>query len=184
MKKRIWIPVLLVLLLAAGELILEHRFSENVLAPTEQIAEEILAERPDIAISETDLALEAYVLALPQVQEMLVRAGSASGRSETLDPADAAPLLADWTEPGWSCTECSVTNGSVFVNFQENSGETAYRYSFFPGGDTSMHKTIVLYEDGGRTCTAVYENRGGELKKYVPRHLWFSWIESLTGAED
>lgn len=182
MKKRIWIPILIFLLLAAFELVMEHRYSTTVVVPDNVADEEILAEMPEIAVLEEDHALEAYVLALPQVQEMLVRTGDDAADVETIAQADLVPMLSGWTQADWSASELCVTMGKVYVTFREDSGESQCLYTFFPNGESPMTKTIGLSPDGDtRNCTVLYENRGGELAKYVARHQWFSWIKFVTG---
>lgn len=188
MKKRIWIPIaIVVLLLVAFELTMEHRYSVDAIVPVDMTDEEILAEMPDIAITEEDHALEAYVLALPQVQEMLVRAGGDSEEAETMTQAEVQPVLAGWTQSGWSATELCAFQGVVYVSFREDSGETMCIYTFFPDQTSPMHKTIGVYAGGDAASesnfSAAYENRGGTLSKLVPKHQWFAWIGYLTGQK-
>ena len=188
MKKRIWIHIVVLVLLVAFELTMEQRYSINSVEPAETTDEEILAEMPTIAISEEDHALEAYVLALPQVQEMVARTsvqdGDSTPKSETLPLTDAAPLLADWTESGWSLSELATIGSIVYVTFVEDHGQSRWIYSFCPDGKTPMTKTIGISPDGDPwNTTAVFENRGGELTKYISRHQWFAWIEYVAGRK-
>ena len=188
MKKKVILGIVAaVLLLAALELTMEHRFSTKVLVPSDMTDEEILAELPEIAISEDDYALEAYVLALPQVQEMLVRTGGDAGKTETLTQSEVQPILAGWTQSGWSATELCAFQGVVYVSFREDSGDTLCIYTFFPDQTSPMCKTIGIYEDGTHgsdgNCSAIYENRGGSLSKQVAKHQWFSWLKDLAGWE-
>ena len=188
MKKRIWIPIVILVLLVAFELNMERRYSISTLETADVADEEILAEMPEIAVSEEDHALEAYVLALPQVQEMLVRTSEADGdsalKSEPLPLTDAAPLLADWTQPGWSLSELATIGSMVYATFTEDNGQSRCIYTFSPDGKTPMNKTIGVSPDGDSWhTTALYENRGGELTKYVSRHQWFAWIQYVAGRE-
>ena len=180
MKKRIWIPIVIIVLLAAFELNMERRFSLNSLEPTAASTEEILAEMPEIAISETDRALSAHVLSSAQVQDLLARAGnSRSSEIETLPAADTEALLQDWTTPECNSTELYVIPPHVYVTFYRNSPDSACTYTLFPNQESHIIKTIHVYEGTGknRSCTAVYENQDGQLSKSVKKHLWFSWIE-------
>ena len=191
MKKRIWIPIVILVLLAAFELTMEQRYSIDSIdsvEPTDTTDEEILAEMPEIAISEEDHALEAYVLALPQVQEMLARTsvqdGNSALKSETLPLTDAAPLLSDWTQSGWSLSELATICSMVYVTFTEDNGQTRCIYTFSPDGKTPMNKTVGVSPDGHSWHTTfLYENRGGELTKYASRHQWFAWLQYVAGRE-
>ena len=187
MKKRIWIPILVILLLlAAFELTMEQRYSIETIVPADVSDEEILSEMPEISITEEDRALEAYVLALPQVQEMLVRADGDSTKREAMGQAEIQPILADWTQPGWSASELLVWNGVVYVAFQEDNGETMYIYTFYPNSEMPMAKTIGLYQADGdqRDCKVLYSNHDGQLTKEVSKHQWFAWIGHLTGQDE
>lgn len=186
MKKRIWIPIVILVLLVAFELNMERRYSISTLETADVADEEILAEMPEIAISETDGALSAHVLSSPQVQDLLARAGnSRSSEIETLPAADTEALLQDWTTPECNGVELCVIPPHVYVSFYRNSPDSACTYTLFPNQESHIIKTIHVYEGTGnsRNCAKVYENRGGELTKYVSRHQWFAWIQYVAGRE-
>ena len=72
MKKKVLISGAILLLLAALFcLYMESRYVNIGSVDINMTAEEMVAERPDIAVSEKDLALEAYVLSLPEVQALV-----------------------------------------------------------------------------------------------------------------
>lgn len=180
MKKRIWIPIVIIVLLAAFELNMEQRYSLSAVVTSDATAEEILSEMPEIAISETDRALRAHVLSSPQVQDLLARAENSSfSEIEVLPAADTAALLQDWTTPECYDAELSVMPPLVYVTFYRDNPDSACTYTLFPDRESHITKTIGVYEGTGnsRNCVAVYENDDGQLSKIVSKHLWFSWIE-------
>lgn len=191
MKKKVILGIVavVILLLAAFELTMEHRFSAGMFVPANMTESEILSEKPEIAISEEDHALEAYVLALPQVQEMLGRtadsASSTQPKTESLPAMDAATLLQDWAKPGWHVLELCTIGSTVYVSFREDNGESICIYTFFPDKSSPMDKTIGMDLDANDDwdCTTIYENHNGKLTKYVDKHQWFSWIRYFTQAE-
>ena len=73
MKKQTWIEILVIAALAAGWFYMEKTESLTIFVKEEMTKEEILAEMPEIAITEQDEKLEDYVMGLPEVQELLAQ---------------------------------------------------------------------------------------------------------------
>ena len=71
MKKQTWIEIIVIVALAAGWFYMEKTESLTVFVKEDMTKEEILAEMPEIAVTEQDEKLEDYVMGLPEVQELL-----------------------------------------------------------------------------------------------------------------
>ena len=71
MKKQTWIEILVIAALAAGWFYMEKTESLTIFVKEDMTKEEILAEMPEIAVTEQDEKLEDYVMGLPEVQELL-----------------------------------------------------------------------------------------------------------------
>jgi len=184
MKKRLQVVLGIVILALAGYcLYMETHFTMSTLADTGLSEEKILREMPEIAIREQDFDLEAHVLSLSRVQEMLARTKTEDPddlKTEFIPLEEAASLLSDWVEEGWKVTELAVLRGnSVSVCFSKEDGTKSIYYAFFIEDSIPMQKTIGVY---GRTlfqddaCKAVYQNLNGEITKMKHKHLWFYWL--------
>lgn len=183
MKKKLVIAAAAVLLIAVLFcLYMETHFTMSTMVETGLSEEKILREMPEIAITEQDLALEAYVLSLPQVQERLKRTEADGLNDVKMEPVplkEAQVLLSDWTEEGWMATEIAVSQGTlVYVSFSKEDGTANIHCAFFADGSIPQ-KSIGVY---GRTlfhkddCKAVYQNVNGEITKMKHKHIWFAWL--------
>ena len=82
MKKITWIEIVVVLALVAGWFYMEKTESLTIFVKEDMTKEEILAEMPEIAVTEQDEKLEHYVMGLPEVQELLSQPAGGSIRNE------------------------------------------------------------------------------------------------------
>ena len=177
MKKKIVIPVLVVVLLVGG--VCFYRYSRNEvwqLVEVDLTEAEILKEMPDIVLSEKDYALESSVVALPEVQEA-VKKSTDSDSFKVISGAEVASLLDEWVDADRTVIEMTVSGNSVILTFHEGECKTVY-YTFSADGSYSMQKTIAVYvktdENAvGLKCKAIYENDSAEVKKYVNKRKWF-----------
>lgn len=159
---------------------MERNYSRVRFVEADMTEEEILAEMPEIAISEEDYALEAYILSLPEVQELLENAeeeefGAAFPNEES------EVLLADWIPEGWKVMELAAKDNRMYVSFI-NEGVCSRYYSFSSDGSYPMQKTVGIYRKTWRNlieCKSVYQNTNGEITKYVDKNEWFSWVDII-----
>lgn len=185
MKKKVLISGAIPLLLAALFcLYMESRYVNIGSVDINMTAEEMVAERPDIAVSEKDLALEAYVLSLPEVQALVEQ--TKTENSDDLKIAEvpleeAALLLRNFTAEGWSVGELSVSQGSIiYVGFLHENGTERLIYTFFTDPNDTMRKTIGVYQvnaDGEKNIQTIYTLDGENSQKMVFRRQWFSWLK-------
>ena len=98
MKKKIILSVLIIALLLTGFcLYMDTHYVVTVLEDVEMTEDEILKEMPEIAMTEADLALKEYVMALPEVKTILAQgesAGSEDFEGYAFPMEEAAALLA------------------------------------------------------------------------------------------
>ena len=172
--------ILLVLLVFC--LVMEVRFHGTIITDAKMTEDEILKEMPSIAVSETDLEMEKYVLSLPEVQALLdeVRANQTDEiPAAELTEAETEILLEEYMPEGYDKAVLSVIQESIYLQMLRGDKETII-YVFFTNGDT-MQKTIALYRNGlsGHTCTACYSNDTMGVRKLIPKHQWFGWLKEM-----
>lgn len=175
MKKITWIEIIVVLVLAAGWFYMEKTESLTVFVKEDMTKEEILAEMPEIAVTEQDEKLEAYVLALPEVQELL---GQPEGGNIPYGKEEA--LLSDFLAEGDWVIGFSVLENMVELTIEQGE-EKRISYTFDSTGTQPMRKIIWIFEqrwDGWRN-TAAYEAWGDTYVKRTGKHAWFSWVGGL-----
>ena len=159
---------------------MERNYSRKHFVEADMTEEEILAEMPEIASSEEDYALEAYILSLPEVQELLENAEEEEfGAAFPYEESEV--LLADWIPEGWKVMELAAQENRIYVSFI-NEGVCSRYYSFSPDGSYPMQKTVGIYGKTWRNLIeykSVYQNANGEITKYVDKNEWFSWVDII-----
>lgn len=167
----------LLLVLVAFCLWMEGRYTYTVHEFVDISDKKILKEMPDIAITPRDEELEAYVLALPEIQTLLdqVRADTNSQTPTAKLPLDNARALSDGYLPeGWELLRVDVMKAVVYVDC-ENSDGRRLLYSFFTEEGQTMNKVITVSKNG--EVKTGYQNVGGEIEKIVSRRQWFAWVD-------
>lgn len=175
MKKQIWIEILVIAALAAGWFYMEKTESLTVFVKEDMTKEEILAEMPEIAVTEQDEKLEDYVMGLPEVQELLSQPDGGSIPNEKEEA-----LLSDFLAEGDLLTGFNVVDHEVYLDIKQGE-EKRISYTFDGAGTQPMQKIIWVYEqrwDGWRN-TAAYEVWGDSYVKRTGKHAWFSWVGGL-----
>ena len=147
------------------------------LGPTEDdmTKEEILAEMPEIAVTEQDEKLEDYVMGLPEVQELLAQPDGGSIPNEKEET-----LLSDFLAEGDLLTGFGVVDHDVYLDIKQGE-EKQLSYTFDGAGTQPMRKIIWVYEQrwDGWQNTAAYEAWGDSYVKRTGKHAWFSWVGGL-----
>lgn len=175
MKKQTWIAMLVIAALAAGWFNMEKTNSLTVFDKEDMTKEEILAEMPEIAVTEQDEKLEDYVMGLPEVQELLAQPEGGSIPNEKEEA-----LLSDFlAESDW-LTGFGVVDDDVYLDIKQEE-EKRISYTFDGAGTQPMRKIISVYEQrwDGRRNTAAYEVWGDSYVKRTGKHAWFSWVGGL-----
>ena len=114
MKKQTWIEILVIAALAAGWFYMEKTESLTVFVKEDMTKEEILAEMPEIAVTEQDEALEDYVMGLPEVQELLAQPDGGSIPNEK-----EAALLSDFLVEGDLLAGFNVVDHEVYLDIKQ-----------------------------------------------------------------
>ena len=175
MKKQTWIEILVIAALAAGWFYMEKTESLTIFVKEDMTKEEILAEMPEIAVTEQDEKLEDYVMGLPEVQELLSQPDGGSIPNEKEEA-----LLSDFLVEGDLLTGFNVVDHEVYLDIKQGE-EKRISYTFDGDGTQPMRKIIWVYEqrwDGWRN-TAAYEAWGDSYVKRTGKHAWFSWVGGL-----
>ena len=175
MKKQTWIEILVIAALAAGWFYMEKTESLTIFVKEDMTKEEILAEMPEIAVTEQDEKLEGYVMGLPEVQELLAQPEGGSIPYEK-----EKDILSDFLAEGDLLTGFGVMENAVYLDIEQGE-EKRISYTFDGDGIQPMRKIIWVYEqrwDGWRN-TAAYEAWGDSYVKRTGKHAWFSWVGGL-----
>lgn len=181
MKKYMLFSLAGLLLLVLGVLAyFEMHFSATEMKAASLSQESILAEMPEIALSDADFVLGKRLLADRRVQEALAKEENVS-----LDKETVSQLLKEYPTEEATQISVDITQNVVYVFL--GMGETKSIYlSFSVNEEYGSIKTIGLYLrklDGTVSNTAVYENNNGSLKKYVPQRRWFAYFRDRMREE-
>lgn len=147
---------------------------------SEMTQEKILKECPEIVITEEDLALEEFILELPEVQ-MMIKQSKENGSYVSVSNEKAFELLAGWIEEGWTMIELGYADNTVYL-FWIKDGEKILSYNYSVDGRNSMEKSIGIYQkhqNGTTSFDTLYENINGSIKKIVFKRQWFFWATEL-----
>lgn len=175
MKKITWIEIIVVLALVAGWFYMEKTESLTIFVKEDMTKEEILAEMPEIAVTEQDEKLEDYVMGLPEVQAAL-----AAEKETIFTKEEGAALLEEYLMEGRELAEFSVSDGVSVVFRDAEHRETAYTFD-----EGYLSKEISVYEKHpGRNwdCVAIYKNLNGNYEKVDGIPQWFSWRQLRNEA--
>lgn len=149
--------------------------------------EQILAEMPDIALTDADMALLDAVLAAPEAEPVMqerernVKLSDKTVRDLTVDytgkPSDRCEIRV--TDHGWALSE--------WIEFYGNDEKELYlsRYlhedELYGDIPDSVYKAIRLYRpDSHKELEDIlcqYSNNDGVLTKEVHTHDWFHWVD-------
>ena len=132
MKKITWIEIVVVLALVAGWFYMEKTESLTIFVKEDMTKEEILAEMPEIAVTEQDEKLEDYVMGLPEVQELLSQPAGGSIRNEKEEA-----LLSDFLAEGDLLTGFGVVDHDVYLDIKQGE-KKQLSYTFDGAGTQPM----------------------------------------------
>lgn len=142
--------------------------------------EQIVAEMPDILLTDADLALLDRVLAAPE-------AASAREKGDYVDFSleKAMAYTADYPGKPSDACEISVSAWSVWIEFKGDGQKELYLRRLLNAKKTdSVYKTIRLYRPDSDKKTedilCQYNNDGVVLTKEVLIHDWFQWVNRYT----
>ena len=130
--------------------------------------ERILAEMPDLELTDRDLDFGEAVLSDPEVAEAMENEDGLD-----LPEASARRLFADALPENVELENISVFQNAVYCGYLEGEDKRVVM-TFFKDNAYGPYKTIALYR--GESCKALYENRAGELQKLEPHHRWFAYF--------
>jgi len=184
-KKKIAAILLLVVFGASGALLYaEYRFGVSQSVKCDISAEEILAEMPDIVISEEDISMMEELLESKKILEGFLAAEEGNGMY--IFPQDVSEnLLMDWIPEGFDVRYLSASVGygksNVNIVFIDDLKQWI-EYSFDSDFD-SLHKTIRVYGKTiyGKDITTIYANLNNDvITKWKIRRDWFYWMTNKT----
>lgn len=146
--------------------------------------EQILAEMPDILLTDADIALLDAVLAAPEAVSVWE-----TGYSAEFPLERAMAYTADYAGKPSDVCEISVSNHgwalSEQINFLGDDQKELYLSRYLHEGKPgSFYKTIRLYRpDSNKEMENIlcqYNNDSGVLTKKVLTHDWFAWTSYYT----
>lgn len=181
MNKIIKYTILVIMLAFVGFCIfMESRYSTIHMIKSEMTEEKILKEYPEIAITEEDLALEAYILGLPEVQ-MMIDQSKKEKTAVWVSNTEAAELLSGWVEDRWTLLELACADDSLNLLWIKD-GDRNLSYNFSVDGRYPIQKTIGIYQthfNGSTSVDTIYSNINGVIEKNIFKRQWFYWVAEL-----
>lgn len=171
MKKKLLIALCAVLVLVLGMAYLELRYPVTIRRHVEMTAEEILAEMPEVAVSENDMALRDALYADPAVYEAFADLTD-PGSCVNMD-ANRVRKLQETYYPQAEDMQIVICEGEwVYVAYY--CGEQFITMGFTADG--VMNKTVCV-DDGKDDFIRYGYDADGNLTKEVPKHVWFAYIK-------
>ena len=178
-KKAVYLLLILVLAICGWILYMETHYADSTLTPVQMTEEEILAELPELAITDADEALQQAVLAMPQVQQVLEKTKPGTGISRSLEISHSAAqkALNDFLPSDYSeIFELSVMDGTTIYLSVLHGPTQRTIWQFYDG---TISKTIGIYRVHGANTPdlkTIYSNDHNGIQKEVFKPLWFSWL--------
>ena len=121
----------------------------------------ILAEMPDLALSEADRAMAESLLGDPEIKAILTDEEGAQKQVD-LEIALGQKICGDYLPEGAEVTALAVQKKTVYLSYEEG---TEKRTLMVIGTDGEIYKAIGLYEvdeNGSASVKALYENQNDE----------------------
>ena len=145
---------------------------------------EILAELPDIVLTEEDITLLDAVLAAPEAVE-----GLELNQSVTFSPEATAKYTAEYAgKPSEDC-EIEIRTNRMFtwetIHWNDDPQKELYLSRFlYEDEPDEILKSIRFYRDGSEKefekILCEYNNKNGVLTKKTLTHDWFAWVDRYT----
>lgn len=176
MKQKLLIPAAILAALAVCMVgYYELHFQTTEWRAARISGERILAEMPDLELTERDLNLGEVVLSDPEVAE-------AMENEDWLDlpETSARRLFAEALPENAEVENISVFQNAVYCGYREGENKRVVM-TFFRDHAYGPYKTIALYR--GDSCKTLYENQAGELQKLEPHHRWFAYFRDRMWEE-
>ena len=186
-KKRIMIGGTVFLLTLLAFLCLEFWFPPTLNLEWTEVPcseAEILAEVPDIVLTEEDIALLDVVLAAPEAVEDLEQ-----NQSVTFSPEAVATYTAEYGgKPSEDC-KIEIRSNRLFIwetiHWNGDSQKELYLSRFlYEDEPDEICKSIRFYQDGSEkefeNILCEYNNENGVLTKKILTHDWFAWVDLYT----
>lgn len=186
-KKRLIVGGTVFLLTVLAFLCLEFWFPPTLNLDWKEVPcseAEILAEVPDIVLTEKDIALLDAVLAAPEAVK-----GLELNQSVTFSPAVAARYTAEYGgKPSEEC-EIEIRNNRLFtwetIHWNGNPQKELYLSRFlYEDKPDEIFKSIRFYREGSKKefekILCEYNNKNGVLTKKILTHDWFAWVDRYT----
>ena len=121
----------------------------------------ILAEMPDLALSEADRAMAESLLQDPEIKAILTDEERAQEQVD-LEIELGQRICGDYLPEGAEVTALAVQKKTVYLSYEEGIEK---RTLMIVGTDENIYKAIGLYEvdeDGNTSVKALYENQNDE----------------------
>ena len=186
-KKRLIVGGTVFLLTVLAFLCLEFWFPPTLNLDWKEVPcseAEILAEVPDIVLTEKDIALLDAVLAAPEAVK-----GLELNQSVTFSPEAAATYTAEYAgKPSEEC-EIEIRNNRLFtwetIHWNGNPQKELYLSRFlYEDKPDEIFKSIRFYREGSEkefeNILCEYNNKNGVLTKKTLTHDWFAWVDQYT----
>lgn len=171
MKKKLLVVCVLLLVVVVMFAYLETRYSITIRGQVDMTAEEILAEMPEAAVSESDRALCAALYEDPAVHAAFADLTD-PGSSVNMD-ANRVRALQEVYYPQAEDMQIDLCEGEwVYVAYY--CGEQFITMGFTADG--VMDKTVCV-DDGKDDFIRYRCDADGNLTKEVPKHVWFAYIK-------
>lgn len=183
-RKKVLLIGLIVLLLAVGYCVnKEMHYATYEMVDMQLSKEQIVKECPEILITDTDRALGAFILNRPETEALYAQMEK-EGKAVTMPHEDLENMFSEWPmnerDHLSGLTATAYQDHLIFGYYCEADKRLYYYYTFAKGQEAPIEKVIAVYKDvmvsAPAELKAIYENREGELRKYIPKRQWFAWL--------
>ena len=191
LKKKIAVFLLLVALGVSGILLYaESRFGTSTVVECDLSAEEILAEMPDISITEDDIAMGKALWESEEIADAFLLAEADENGKYNFPFDKGSELLAQRIPEGFDVRYFCVsvdpdTNERDIDIILIKDGKQRIDYWFSSDLNAPRSKLIKTYNSRRIFDEATtYVNYDGEITKREEKRLWFYWLTNkLTVSE-
>lgn len=179
-KKLTAILLLVFLGITWSLLYLEAHFGHTLGVLSDMSEEEILAEMPDIAISEKDISMMDELLKSEEIAEAFLLAEEKESGMYGFPVEKGEKLLGHWSPEGYEFAALSVstTNGKCvsFLFLNDVVGDHIL-YSI-DAESVLLQKHIAVYKKDilGAEVSMGYSNINGQIAKTETERIWFDWL--------
>ena len=179
-KKLTAILLLVFLGITWSLLYLEAHFGHTLGVLSDMSEEEILAEMPDIAISEKDISMMDELLKSEEIAEAFLLAEEKESEMYGFPVEEGEKLLGHWSPEGYEFAALSVsTSNGKYVSFLFLNDVVGDHILYSIDAESVLlQKHIAVYKKDilGAEVSMGYSNINGQITKTETERIWFDWL--------